>query len=398
MLTSDYLLRISEGAEAIAEELHQDIINRIVERIMLRLDRGDNYVLTALDKWQIQVLEDAGYLLEDIQKEIAKRTGLQQQEIAGAMEDAGVTALSYDDDIYRAAGLSPTPLEQSPHLIRLMQRNYEATLGTWTNFTGTMADTAQQAFIDACSKAYTQVASGTVSYSQALVEAINSIVSDGVTVTYPSGHVDTIETATLRAVRTGVSQATAQIQLARMDEMGVDLVLVSSHMGARPEHQVWQGKVYSRSGRDPRYPDFVSSTGYGSVTGLCGANCGHNFGPYFDGMDNPFEGYNSEENRKAYETQQRQRLLERRIRKSKREVMGLKTSLENATTDESRAKLERAYQRKAALLQDRNKAYNDFCEENDLKRLQERLAIAKWDRPQAAKARAAAKKWKDSHE
>lgn len=396
MLTPDELLKISEGAEAIAEELHQAIINRIVERIVIRLDRGDDYVLTPVDKWQLQVLQDAGFLLEDIQKEIAKRVKLQRKEVAEAMEDACVRAIAYDDEIYKSVGLSPPPIGQSPYMIRLMQRNYEATLGEWTNFTGTTANAAQQKFINACSKAYTQVASGTISYSQALVEAINSIVSDGVTVTYPSGHVDTIETATLRAVRTGVSQATAQIQLSRMDEMGVDLVLVSSHLGARPDHAVWQGKVYSRTGEG--YPDFASSTGYGSVTGLCGSNCRHNFGPYFEGMDNPFSDYDSEENNKAYETQQQQRLLERRIRKSKREVMGLKTSLDNATTDESRAKLERAYQRKAALLQDRNKAYNDFCEKNNLKRLQERLAVAQWDRSQAAKARAAARKWKDSHE
>lgn len=44
------------------------------------------------------------------------------------------------------------------------------------------------------------------------------------------------------------------------------------------------------------------------------------------------------------------------------------------------------------LLQKQNKAYKDFCEENNLKQLSERLKVAKWDRSQAAKARAAAKK------
>ena len=56
---------------------------------------------------------------------------------------------------------------------------------------------------------------------------------------------DSIETATLRAVRTGISQMTAQIQLARAKEMGVNLVIVSSHLGARPSHEEWQGKIYS---------------------------------------------------------------------------------------------------------------------------------------------------------
>ena len=154
MLTPEYLLHVSEGAEQIAEQLHQDILNRIIDRIMVRIGRGEDYILTAVDKWNIEVLEDAGYLLEDIQREIAKRTKLQQTEIAEAMEDAGVRALSYDDAIYKAAGLSPVPLPQSPHLVRLMQRNYEATMGEWRNFTRTTAEAAQKAFINACDKAY----------------------------------------------------------------------------------------------------------------------------------------------------------------------------------------------------------------------------------------------------
>ena len=105
MLTPEYLLRISEGAEAIAEQLHDDIIRRIVKRIMNRLGRGDNYILAATDKWQLEVLQDAGYLLTDIQTEIAKHTALQQIEILEAMEAAGVENLIYDDAIYAAAGL-----------------------------------------------------------------------------------------------------------------------------------------------------------------------------------------------------------------------------------------------------------------------------------------------------
>ena len=72
MLTPDYLLRVSEGGEAIAESLHNDIIGKIVDRITLRLDRGDDYILTAQDKWQIEVLQEAGFLREDIEKILAK--------------------------------------------------------------------------------------------------------------------------------------------------------------------------------------------------------------------------------------------------------------------------------------------------------------------------------------
>lgn len=392
MLDPNYLLHISEGAEEIAEQLHTDIMRRIVNRIMLRIGRGEDYLLTATDKWQIENLQQAGYLLEDIQKDIAKATKLQQTEVAEAMEDAGVKALEYDDKIYRDVGLSPTPLTQSPELIRLMQRNYNATMGEWNNFTRTIADEAQRLFINQLDMAYTLVTTGALSYSQAVKETLNNIVSDGVVVNYPSGHSDTIETAILRAVRTGVSQATAQIQIARMDEMDVDLVITSSHLGARPSHQVWQGQVFSRSGRG-KYPDFVSSTGYGTVSGLCGANCRHSFSPFFEGMDNPFEKYNSEENKNQYEKEQYQRTLERRIRKTKREVMGLKEGVDSATSEQAKFAADMDYQRKSALLAKQNAAYNDFCERNGLKPLSDRIQIAKWDRKQASAARGAAQRY-----
>lgn len=416
MLDPDYILHVSEGAEEISELLHTEIINRIVERIMVRVGRGEDYLLTATDKWNIEVLQDAGYLMEDIQREIAKRTRQQEREIKAAMEEAGVNAMAADDAIYQAAGLSTTPLNQSPYLVRLMERNYNATLGEFNNFTRTMANEAQADFIRAVDKAYALTASGSISYSQAVKEALDDIVSNGVVVAYPSGRKDTIETATLRAVRTGIAQSSAAITLERMDEMGVSLVLVSSHLGARvtktedyTNHAWWQGKVYhvdwadvfflenkmvakSREEYDGKYPDFVETTGYGKVEGLCGANCRHNISPYFEGMENLFYKYDSEENKKAYELSQRQRAMERKIRDTKRQCMNWKAAYDSAENEEIKASVYDSYQKKAALLQKQNKAYNQFCEENNLKRRSDRIAIAKWDRKQAAAATAAVRR------
>lgn len=392
MLNPSYLLHAVEPAEEIAEQLHIDIVRRIVERIVIRFQRGDDYTLTALDKWQIETLQEAGFLLEDIQKEIAAATGKMQKEIAEAMEDAGVIALEYDDKIYRDAGLDPVPLVQSPYMIQLMQDTYTQTMGEWRNFTNISKRAVHSLFVEACDTAYMQELSGTISSSQAYLEALEKIVEGGVYVKYPGGRKDTIETATARAVRTGISQASGRIQLARMDEMDVDLVLVSSHLGARPEHYVWQGKIYTRSGLDARYPHFGTVTGYGTVTGLCGANCRHNFSPYFEGMRNPFEEYDSEENQKQYEMEQRQRTLERRIRNTKRETMGWRAAMDAESDPIKKAEAEAKYQKKAALLQQQNKAYNNFCEETGQKKRHDRITIAKWNRSEAAKARAAAKK------
>lgn len=371
---------------------------------MLRIGRGEEYLLTATDKWQIETLQEAGILLEDIQAEIARKTRLQEQEIKEAMEEAGVKAIEYDNEVYESVGLSPKPLEQSPNLIRILQRNYLAMLGDWNNFVRTFAEVSQQTFINACDIAYNHVITGSLSYTEAVKEAVNSIASNGVKVVWErldeNGkpyvyHTDTIETATLRCVRTGVSQASSQIGLARMDEMGVDKVLISSHLGARPTHQLWQGKIFTKE--QLRSTD-EGMPAYGTVTGLCGANCRHNISPYIEGMSNPFEHFDSKENLEMYEKEQRQRLLERRIRDTKREVLGLKEAMDKCQDEFTKSEFERMYMRKSALLSKQNKAYDDYCIQNGMKKLNDRISIARWDRKQAAAARGAAQRYKNEKE
>lgn len=402
MLSPDYLARIAEGSEEIASQLHTYIIRQIIDRMMIRIGRGNDYLLTSSDRWRIQILQDAGYLLEDITVELSKITKRQEKEIKAAMEEAGVKALEYDHKIYETAGLSPTPLTQSPQLIRLMERNMTATMGEWENYTRTTAEAAQRLFINECDNAYHLVSSGAVSYTQAVKEAVNNVVSGGVIVQYPTGHKDTIETATARAVRTGVAQATGDISIKRMEEMDWDIILVSAHIGARTgdggqnpgNHLWWQGQFYSRTGKDKRFPPF-SQTGYGTGEGLCGWNCRHSFGSG-DGVNNPYKDIQTADNYKVEQLEKRQRTLERRIRKTKREVMGMQEAVDKCKDESVKFEMQLDLDRKSYLLQRQNKAYNEFCKENDLRTQQERLQIARWNREQAANARGAARRYQNA--
>lgn len=399
MLSPDYLKRIAEGSEDIASSLHSYILKRIIEAIMIRLGRGEKYILTSSDRWRIQILQDAGYLLQDITQEIARYTKLQREEVAAAMEEAGVKAMAYDKAVYEAAGITTEALEQSPALVRILQRDYEATMGEWSNMTRTTAEAAQSLFISECDNAYHKVISGAVSYTQAVREAVNTVAQNGVIVRYPTGHRDTIETATARAVRTGISQASGDISMQRMKEQEWDIILVSAHIGARTgdggqnpgNHLWWQGQFYSRTGQDKRYPPF-SVTGYGTGEGLSGWNCRHSFGPG-DGVNNPYKDIETEDNVRLEKLEQRQRALERRIRKTKQIVMGLQTAVDTCKDDTLRMELQEELDQKSYLLQRQNRAYNDFCQSNGLRPLADRLRIAKWGREQAAKARGAAKRY-----
>ncbi len=147
------------------------------------------------------------------------------------------------------------------------------------------------------------------------------------TVDYLSGARTSADAALMRHITTQWNQARNDLLWRRMDEWGCDLVFTTAHYGARPEHAVWQGKVFSRSGSSPDYPPLAESTGYGTVTGLCGANCRHRMVPYVEGHSRlPDTDWSAQERLTGmtsdewYEATQRQRRYEAAIRRTKREI------------------------------------------------------------------------------
>lgn len=399
MLTPEQIVEIVETMYPVLDELNAWITADLIKRVMARLGRGEDFMLTSTDEWQLQVYQAAGGHLEAMQREIAVFTKKAEAEIKAIFEDAGIKAFEADNAFYVAHGLPEKTLAQSENMIQLLTDTYQRTNGEIHNFTRTTAQASQQRLIKVLDTAHFKVMSGATSYTQAVKEAVNEIVTEQTKVTYPTGHTDTIETAVLRAVRTGVAQASGNMAIEGMVERDWDLVRVSAHLGARygdggenpGNHFWWQGKLYSRTGKTPGYPLFEEATGYGTGEGLCGWNCRHSFGPG-DPDHNPFKDFDAEENKKAFDLSQKQRSMEARIRRTKIKIIGLREAIDAATDDTVRATLQDEYSRAALLLRKQNAAYNDFCDKNNLKRLSDRVSVAKWTRSEAAKATAAARK------
>ena len=320
-------------------EFEQSVLEDIARRIK---KMGEP---TATAAWQMQRMIESGAVYEDTIKKLARLTGKSEKVLKETFEQAGVKALKFDDSIYMQAGLSPLPLNLSPQMLRVLQVGLSKTNAQFLNLTATTALTSQTAFMDASNLVYQQVITGTMSYDQALRAAIKKVGDSALPVLYPNGYADKIDVALRRSLLTGIGQTTAELQLARADEMGADLVEVSAHIGARPSHQEWQGKVYSRNGNS-KYPDFVTSTGYGTGGGLAGYNCRHSFYPFFEGLSeksytqkqlaalDKSVTYNGKEI-STYEATQAQRGIERKIREWKRkagtlEAAGLDNSFETS--------------------------------------------------------------------
>ncbi len=393
MLTPDYLESVADDAISLYAELENTIIRDIARRI---ISAG---IMTETARHQIKVMQQSGELYNEIIEEIARITKQSKQTIKKVFESAAIETLRYDDKVYELAGLNPIPLMQSPNLLQILNVGLNKTQKDISNLTMTTAQNASNEFVSITNKAYLQVTSGAFDYNTAIFNAVEEISKNGIDITYPSGKKDKVDVAVRRAVLTGVNQTACKLQDERAEEMGCDLVETSAHAGARvtkkqdwTNHAWWQGKIYSRSGMHPKYPDFKKTTGYGKVDGLGGINCRHNYYPFFEGIskrnytDKQLEEIN---NRKVtyngkeygeYEALQMQRKQEREIRKIKRELAGYEAIKLNGTNQEQINQADRKFQNKAYELKQKEKELRSFIKQTGFKRDRGRERVAGFDR------------------
>ena len=174
-------------------------------------------------------------------------------------------------------------------------------------------------------------------------------------------------------------------------------------------HDWWQGKVYKIRGADPDTANLLESTGYdidlqtgeGHVVnplGLHGYNCRHSHKPWHKSLRNPYVDENGNpkidihESQELYDLQQRQRAMERAIRKTKRQLL-MKEQEMKAFPDD--LNLQSDYDKLSSRLRDQNRAYGVFCAENGLQRQYDRVKVAGFKKPQAAKANGRATAYKN---
>lgn len=361
MLTPDYLASLPDELVEMLDDVDTAILQSVIERVQ------KTKALSASSIYQLEKLNDMGRLNGDVTRTLSKALNVSQKKVKQLLQRAGIKAISADDEIYSAAGLNPSPITESAALRELMAAGIQKTNGLLKNLTGTTARTARMAYSNVLDRAYLEVTSGAYTYDEAMRRAVTKLAKEGVSsVAYPSGGIETIEASIRKCISTGVNQTIAAMQLARAADLGSDLVEVTSHAGARPSHAMWQGGIYSISGKNRKYKPFYSTTGYGTVAGLCGANCYHSFYPYVEGISSPSfvkdpaRKFLGKSNDQLYEQQQQQRAYERRVRESKRECAAYNAAISNAKSEDDAAYYKAEFDKASVLLKKRRNRLSDY--------------------------------------
>lgn len=400
MLTPDYL----QGAPAELEELFLRLEEDIIADICRRIAKAG--YLTDSAEHEVLRLRELGAGTEYIKQKISEYSELSDKAVDRLFFDAAQTSDEFYKKAYAQANIGYTPYEYNDFFQQAVTASVNQTKGELRNFTQSMGFSyrgsngqvrfhdAAEAYRDCLDYAYMQVMTGAVDHNTAVRNATRRLTEGGLQfVDYASGVRCHADVAARRAVLTGLSQMTGKVSEHNAAELGTDIVEVDAHAGARPDHAEWQGRWYSLSGKSKKYPSLKAVTGYGTVTGLKGANCRHDFYPVIEGISEP--SYTEEELKNidpppfeyngktytCYEATQRQRYMERSMRKTKREIIAA-----DATGDKDR------FTEKSVLLRRQKEEYNKFSKAAGLLTRNERAQVGEFGRSAASRAVWAAKK------
>ena len=374
-------------------ELYRNLEIKLLEEICSRLNLSDQ--LNEVTVQAIRALRSHGISQEEIEKAIRGTTNISEKKLTELLDDVVDRNQKYYSELIDIADVTAP---QTLLSIEDTYAIYEQTRQTFRNITQSMAflvDNGRtllppaRAYQWALDNAVLQVQSGAISYNQAIRGAVKQLADSGIKVAeYESGHRDQIDVAVRRAVMSGVNALCQRYSEQSMDYLETDLVEVSAHIGARntgvgpANHESWQGGIYrwsekSRASKGD-YPDFIETTGYGTGPGLGGWNCRHHYYSFVEGVSEPT--YTKKdldamkgENRKltfegkeydGYTSTQKQREIERTIRKLKREHTAYKAA---GLTEEEQAA--------SARIRRLNKLYKEFSEAAGLPMQRERMRV-----------------------
>lgn len=335
-MTQGELEKIPVGVEKAFSELEMQIMSDIVYRIKV------NGFTTATSNWEISRLQQLGESEENIKKWIQEALSITDDEMNRIFSDVVYEQYYGHSKVYEIYGMKQIPYEENAELQQLVVAVRKQTGDTFRNITTSMGFAIQnpasgdtyytpleQFYRETLDSAMYGIESGAFSYQAVLEKTINTMTKSGIRwIDYDSGYHNRVNVAARRALMTGFRQIQGKINEQVANDLHTDSYEVTYHVGARPTHQVWQGRVWT-------YRDLQEVCGLGTVAGLHGANCYHDYNAFIPGYsvrtyaDDQLRQMMEEENtpRKyngkqytTYEALQQQRRMESSMRKTRQDI------------------------------------------------------------------------------
>lgn len=335
-MTQGELEQIPQPFVELMSDLEMRIMKDIIERI-----KANGFSPASAD-WEISRLQQLGESEEQIRKWIKETLEKTDDEVDKIFSDDVYREYYGHDREYQVSGFEQIPLEQNVQLLQVIEASKRQTKDTFKNLTGStgfairdpatgniMYSPTMKFYQQTLDAAIMDIKSGAFSYNTVLQRTINTMTTSGLRwIDYDSGWHNRVDVAARRAVMTGFRQVQGKINEQVAEQLQTDTYEVTYHVGARPTHQPWQGRVWTMQ-------QLIDVCGLGTVTGLHGANCYHDYKPFIPGVsvrtytDEQLDQMIAEENTPkeylgkkytTYEALQAQRRMETRMRKTRQDI------------------------------------------------------------------------------
>lgn len=339
-MTQGEIEKLTAKTENIFSELEIRIMSDIVRRIK------ENNFSTATADWQVSRLQQLGMSEKQIREWIQNALKASDTEMDRIFSDEVYKEYYGHAKAYKLADLQQIPFEKNTFLAQLIEAVKQQLKGEYQNIAGSMGFAIKDPatgriksvplmdyYRSTMDNAVLDIKSGAFDYNTVLNQRIRQMTDSGIRyIEYDSGHRDRVNVAVRRAVLTGFRQVQGKINEQVAADLNTDQYEVSYHVGARPTHQPWQGKVWTMQ-------QLQEVCGLGEITGLKGANCYHDYKPFPPGSvrtytDEQLAQMNKEENTSkeyngkqytTYEALQQQRKMERVMRAQRQKIKLLQT-------------------------------------------------------------------------
>lgn len=269
------------------EKLFYELQDRIFSDIVRRIRKTKKITSTA--DYQINKLLLLGGSTEFIESQLKELLEISDPEIWELYDQVCDWEYARNRAAYEQINGSFTPLEDnetirkwSNAIVKQTQneiRNLTQSMGMTVDMGGgkvvfTPLATYYQKYLD---RACMDIVTGSFDYNTVLRRVVKELSSSGLqTIDYASGWKNRAPVAARRAILTGVSQLSAQINEQVAKDLNTDKYEVSWHAGHRPSHW-WGGRVYT-------YQELQNICGLGDGDGLCGWNCRHSYYAFLEGF------------------------------------------------------------------------------------------------------------------
>lgn len=343
-------------------EMYSEIENDLLIKIAGHFSINEEFINS--DYWRIKKLDEIGLFNQEIVEYIARYSNKTKEEVLKALKQIGIDTINLDnlnrlfeDEVLR---VDPNILKDNYVINNMINLAYNELSNRFIQMSSKIEQSAREAYLNVVEKGYLETTMGTYSYQESIRSSIDQLGNTGLTtldyvVNKTDGstrirHYDVTSTVR-REILTASRQLSNKINMEVANQLDCEYLYLSEHIRCRPDHFDWQGTIIKKE-------DLVAVTDYGSITGLAGINCAHYFEPYFgDARGNDLKKISKKEATEQYNLSQKQRYLERGVRRWKR-----KTEMFKAIEDVE------AYKKSYKKTREWQSRIREFTEVNDLRR------------------------------